>query len=447
MSYQFSPIRAKQMLFDKKEFKHDFKNNFKLLPFTTRKPERATFTRGIEPILGFYFRYYMSGSIEFDVIKKGKASIKEEDFTPSSSKDNLSFLRSFLNDYFSNDAENRVPDATFFAAELPSDKENEAKGEREIAHFLLDIFPLSEQVIEQLKLNQQMPLINRITGSVIKQQPDRIFGYYNLFPDLSEAFREDSQRLVQNSKLFVNYFPILMAHYYNAYCSQAIRLICSQDVAAVDRDNSAFYYVFVSEKVNKSRSAVLLGYSLLHKFLPTHLYYMNRLDHLNYTDGDKRLYFPHEILNEHQEAPEGYLNFLSIYCDKNGVTNEEDREGYNFFDLLELHIEYLKKGMYDTSIAGRYSKNIYGVGNRYFHKRAGRLGTVLKIDTEMILALVACCVTEKEMLAEDFFTALLRRKIALDDLSKMAILEELDRLNLLIKRSDSFRNQYIKSLY
>ena len=118
-----------------------------------------------------------------------------------------------------------------------------------------------------------------------------------------------------------------------------------------------------------------------------------------------------------------------LYC---GLANRE-RDEKNF------------KGVLDGRRT-RYAQNINLIGNRYFLKSGGLYGRVLNLNRDMLLFLTSLCVKDKKMKTNDLFKEFKRRGILFDKHSRKEIINYLDLLNLIDKKSDSGDAQYVRPI-
>lgn len=83
---------------------------------------------------------------------------------------------------------------------------------------------------------------------------------------------------------------------------------------------------------------------------------------------------------------------------------------------------------------------------KFYRKHGGSLGSLLAVNQEQLLTLIACSIKQDKIELNRLWSELELRGLFFDHHSKEEIVGLLDKLNYLEKKSDSGDAQYVKSI-
>jgi len=105
----------------------------------------------------------------------------------------------------------------------------------------------------------------------------------------------------------------------------------------------------------------------------------------------------------------------------------------------------LREGM-NKDVSEKYGKSIEDLGANHFLKSRGSLGQILNIKHDFLLLMTAISVKDQRIPLNDLFLEFEKRGVALDRYSKKEVINLLDNLNVIDKKSDSGDSQYVKPI-
>lgn len=434
--------------------KFSFSKNSPMLPFTTRKPERVNFNNGFLSIIGELCRLSLNKKLDFskenicdEVIDSNNLIVDEE---------NEHVLNLLVNEYLDNNNLKNSSYAQLFQFYSLSDNKNEAKGEKKIAQFLNSIFFKDldlNSFIEDQSANSNIFLdyICSNLENMDEVQTKKDFCMPSSLEVVINIFKEDFNFLSKNHKSFlIENFDLFLAYYFFLYLNQ---FIIKASNSSVNRELEETYYLLDWESGSKNRDAYKKGYSSIKKRLDNLIFNLNVVEQTNTILGTHNL-LPSELIeyvnNLDMEHKNSFIKYLRIWI---GELRELKRfEHINLDDNLENLIKCLRKTIemdYSEKKASisRFSINVSTIGNKYFLKRRGRMGYTLNMNQDLLMLITAISIGDKEkILISDLFKEYEKRGIFFDSKSKEEILEKLNNLNLINKKSDSGDMQYVKSV-
>ena len=116
-----------------------------------------------------------------------------------------------------------------------------------------------------------------------------------------------------------------------------------------------------------------------------------------------------------------------------------------FGDVVNLLSSTLYEGV-DQAVRSRYSLNIREIAKLYFLKNRGVHGSILNLTQDMFLVITSLCIKEDKIKLNHLFGEYEKRGLFFDKYSKEKIVDLLNNLNLIDKKSDSGDAQYVKSI-
>ncbi|PGK77380.1 DNA phosphorothioation-dependent restriction protein DptG, partial [Bacillus thuringiensis] len=124
-------------------------------------------------------------------------------------------------------------------------------------------------------------------------------------------------------------------------------------------------------------------------------------------------------------------------------------EAYNGQDIDTAYRYMFEKirSKISAEIFSRYALAYTAFISKFYRKNGGSLGTILALNLKQLLLLTAVAVGNKPRIElNQLWIEFDKRGVKVDDDTKQEIMELLDRLNYLDKKSDSGDAQYVKSI-
>ena len=117
----------------------------------------------------------------------------------------------------------------------------------------------------------------------------------------------------------------------------------------------------------------------------------------------------------------------------------------NYNKLVNILINSIDMAI-KKATKSRYRLSLDEVGKRYYLKSRGSLSYVGNITKDFLLFLTAISVKNERIKVKELFIRFEKRGIYLDRYSKKEVLNFLNKLNVLDKKSDSGDAQYVKTI-
>ena len=215
------------------------------------------------------------------------------------------------------------------------------------------------------------------------------------------------------------------------------------------------YYILHWEKAARWRNSYKQGYSLLKSEIDgffVHEHVLNIIGLNTFTD-ERNLYY-HDIKKRLEEAgPEAEQEFIqSIYKwlteeyeARTSITVAKYSPTKTLDDAFSDLISAVRPGIL-KEINSRYQKAYEALVSKFFRKHGGSLGTLLSLTQEQLLLLVAVSVGNERIDLKQLWKEFEQRGVWLDHHSKEEVVQVLDKLNYMEKKSDSGDAQYVKSI-
>lgn len=431
-----------------------------LLPLPTRKPERAKFENGFSTITGAVLRAINDKNI----LKES-----EQDFI-----EHITNMGKFNDDeskeIFSHFVENQINEiersnvTKFNQLEyIPfTENENERKGEIDFFTFFYDFFITNnkEELQSLFKNLSEQDLISTILdlSSDGEKTVNQAGKYRNTFPELQQQFLADIKILSTNTNFLIENISTLFVHY--AFIAMAQLIIQTNKLTNFDESElSPIYFLMNWEKASKWRNGYKTGYKMLLEQFEGFFAHEHALNIVGLnTFSDKPNQFYHDIERELKNlGPNEEIMFTkSIYDWMNGFYKENKglNEGLPHYtdyktldDAFKDLLTVVKKGT-SKEINSRYQKAFEAFISKFYRKNGGSLGTILSLKLDQLLMLVAVSVGKSSNRIElkQLWDELEKRGVWLDIKSKDEVINILDKLNYLDKKSDSGDAQYVKSI-
>ncbi|MEO2077881.1 MAG: DNA phosphorothioation-dependent restriction protein DptG [Bacillus sp. (in: firmicutes)] len=445
------------------KFTHKINEKIPIFPFTTREPERPKYKSGFGSIVGEFIRILTNTTSENnfnieDMVDKicDKVSVQ--------SIEDKKELRRIISSYLLDENNQlKVVVPSWFGL-MPLSENNEQIGERKTGQFLFDVL-LSKG--SSVNLNDPN-LINSIEDNVLtrlintsialdNRKEQHTSEYVPMLPMISNLFDKDFNWLINNPKLFIQHLDKLLYYYFFFYISQ-LALKLNQFTKADFDQITPVYYTLDWEKTSKRRNSYLYGWDMIKKAGEHILVHVNTLEQLNYVEGVQTPihYVGLKDTVENVEAFVDSVNeWIRIYkTNFSGIISEQA------WDSLQLNpdrsVDAAVQNLYniilfqfknnDIATVSRYQRWFEETVSLYLSKPRGQLGKMLNITQDFLMFLTVISLKNKKLSVNDLFGEFEKRGLFFDQFSKQEILELLDRLNLLEKKSDSGDAQYVKPI-
>ena len=438
----------------KKSLKHSVKHaNF--LPFQTRNPERAKFGNGFDPILGEIFRKLegtqLNDNLEVESLIEeitSKVEINTED-KPA--------LQGILASYLGQSSSMRMFHPLIFNyISLSSNKE--AVGEKDIAQYIVDsLLGDSEDLRGIMALTDKEHVLTRLICSNLPELPKGEAGnkYAPAFTYVESVFKEDLAFLVGNREFFISHINLFIAYYY-FYSVTQFTLKLNQFENMEPTTPTPLYYNVDWENSNRSRLAVTKGFKTILESARRLLIHINTLEQLNILMGTKNLHYA-ELMDKFKELDEveqkeivaSFNEWIVEYSDVAIGSTEGIDEAANLEQCMHILHHQIVKAYEKGSMQGpksRYALALTEIGRLYFLKTRGSLGHTLNVTQDFLLLLTAISVKYEKISLKQLFIEYEKRGVYFDRYSRESIVELLNKLNLIEKKSDSGDAQYVKPI-
>lgn len=438
----------------KKSLKHTVKKaNF--LPFQTRNPERAKFNNGFEPVLGELFRKIEGYQLKEDIdIKQVIENICKQ---VQVSDEDLPHLENILESYLYQSSSIRLFHPSVFKY-IPLSKTKEYVGERDIAQFILDALVTDSDKMKQVMgLRENEHVLTRLIYSHLPTLKREEAGseFANSFSFIQNMFKEDLDTLLDKREFFMSHINMFLAYYYFFAVSQ-LTLKLNQFEKMNTNEPTPVFYNLDWESSNRNRLAVTKGFKNIVESARRLLIHINTLEQVNILMNTENLHYP-ELVNcfesldtvEQGQVLEGFNEWIIEYADVAVGSTAGIEKAATFEECIQTIQGQIVKAYEKPSMQGqtsRYALSLTEIGKLYFLKTRGSLGHTLNVNQDFLLLLTALCVKHEKISLKQLFVEYEKRGVFFDRYSRETIIELLNKLNLIEKKSDSGDAQYVKPI-
>ncbi|PUB13378.1 DNA phosphorothioation-dependent restriction protein DptG [Paenisporosarcina sp. OV554] len=431
-----------------------------LLPLPTREPERAKFDKGFSTITGAVLRAINDKNIPKDANQKNIENIMN--MGKFNDEESEEIFKYFVENQISEIENSNVTKFNQLEYIPFTENEKERKGEEDFFTFFYDFYIANnkEELQTLFKSLSEQDLISTILDLSIKEKKSKkqAVKYKNNFPELQQQFLADIKTLSTNPNFLIENISSLFVHY--AFIAMAQLIIQTNKLTSFDESElSPIYFLLNWEKASKWRNGYKTGYKMLLEQFDGFFAHEHALNIVGLnTFSDKPNQYYHDIHQELQgHGPNEEKMFIkSIYDWMNGfykVRNGIDDGLPQYVDKLTLDdafkdlLSVIKKGI-SKEINSRYQKAFEAFISKFYRKNGGSLGTILSLKQDQLLMLVAVSVgnSSNRIELKQLWDELEKRGVWLDHHSKEEVVNTLDKLNYLDKKSDSGDAQYVKSI-
>ena len=431
-----------------------FNDEYKLFPFQTREPNRPKFDSGFKKIISEFSRINSSEDIgkEFnnenlikEILSNDKIDITEEDYP---------YLEALIKDYLiDKDNELKIVHPCLYRYVSKTQDESN-KGETDIAQFFNDVFfddiNIKEYFNSKDYENSAYTIISHLVIDNLPELKKKTIPpiYINKLEYVTKVFKDDINFALEHEDFLNKNIENIFWYYYFFYTTQLSLKIFNEE-NTLDKCEE-MYYLIETEIASKNRKTVENGYKRIRNNNKSLLYKVYTLEYINKLLGTQGKIRP-ELINyfnqldkkEQNEIIEILKQFIEIY---NKTTENYEAVPYDDFENLMIYFYKKLLEIKDQSPNSRFGSYFEDIGKKYFLKRGGRYGNILSLSQEMLLTITTLCVKEEKIKLKDLFERYEERGIYFDNTSKSEVVNLLNKLNYIDKKSDSGEAQYVRRL-
>lgn len=449
----------KLMHFDSK-INHSFNDEFTLLPFQTRTPNRPNYKDfGFVKIIAEFSRFLFDKEWDKDLsLDNLMANLKDKvDYDIDDEK----YLRAIINDYLFNDSQELSIVHPCLFLYVPESTKKSKTGEIEVAKFFRDVmFSKFPQIKDYFSysidddISKQNALVRLVLENLPELNDKKTSSIY--YPKLNyvlDIFWDDMSFALEHEDFFNKNLEDLFAYYYFFYISQlCLKLSMPGEYKSVEsiEEIEKLYYLVDSESATRTRETIDRGFGLIKEKNNKLIDKIYLIDYVNKLLGTKGLLLQElktevDSLNnsDYNSFISNFKLFLEEYME---IMNIEDnfKVDDDFDNLCSILFKCLNKK--DPAIGGRYAKSLSDLADKYFLKNGGPHGKVLNINQNTLVAITALCIRDDKIKRNDLFKEYEKRGLFFDKKSKLEIDNILTKLDLIDKKSDSGDAQYVKRI-
>lgn len=460
MEYKLDIERIEKFTLKNGKYTYKRRQQTFLLPLPTREPERAKFEKGFSTITGAVLRAINDKKIiietDYDYIENITSMGK---FNDDESKE---IFKHFVENQISEIESSNVTKFNHLEHIPFTENEKERKGEIDFFVFFYDFFIANNK--EELQVlfenSSEKDLVSTILDLSIEDEKteNQAGKYKNTFPKLQQQFLADIKTLSSNTNFLIENISSLFVHY--AFIAMAQLIIQTNKLTNFnDAELSPIYFLLNWEKASKWRNGYKTGYKMLLEQFDGFFAHEHTLNIVGLnTFLDKPNQFYHDIdkelknlgSNEETMFIKSIYDWINSFYKNHKGLNEalpQYEEKSTLDDAFKDLLSVIKKGI-SKEINSRYQKAFEAFISKFYRKNGGSLGTILSLKQDQLLMLVAVSVGEPSQRIElkQLWDELEKRGVWLDHHSKEEVINTLDKLNYLDKKSDSGDAQYVKSI-
>lgn len=435
----------------KKTLKHNINKKANFFPFQTRNPERAKFKNGFSPVIGQFFRNIEG--VKRTVLEKEEFIQRLTEQVNCSDEDRPHLERIITSYLFQADTLRIFHPSIYKYIQLSSTKE--ATGEKEIAQYIYDALLGGEATLFEeflLQRKSEHVLSRLIIDHLPKMEQTKVENKYApTFPFIRKLFLKDLQYLLQNREFFMQYINLFLAYYYFYSITQMVLKINQFEKMDPDQPTPV-YYILDWERASRNRPAAKSGYKQIFTNARKALTHVNTLEHLNFIfDTENKNYLELvEIFHrleplEQEKILDAIYSWTKEYTEIKVGNGDEIEKKSQLEDAMRQLQQQLAKGL-DQATVYRYALAVNEIGKVYFLKTRGSLGNTLNVTQDFLILLTAIAVKDTKIPLNQYFEELENRGVFFDLYSKEEVIELLNKLNLIEKKSDSGDAQYVKPI-
>lgn len=341
-----------------------------------------------------------------------------------------------------------------------------------ISDYLYDIFACEKlkeyfETIEKNRFGDENILTDLLYANLhdLKEDDERSSHYKVAIPKLRDVFLEDFEYLMNDSEFFVENIERFLKYYYFIHTSQlSIKLdgFFDADYTTLDQ----LYFTLEWEKTSKSRESYKKGWKLLEPRAKKIFSHVNCLEMLNHSNDPDTYLYPELkkiILNMDEKNAEKLYDDLSkiLVKYKSAIESEHFWDNFRYTSrypenkVLDKIYEIFKAIDYQFLTSKGNRKGVYNNYSGWFIeftkenllKKRGSLGNMLNINQDYLIMLTRLSIKNRDKIRlNDLYAEYERRGLYFDKESKKNIRDFFEKLNLIVKKSDSGDAIYVRPI-
>ncbi|MBA2864032.1 DNA phosphorothioation-dependent restriction protein DptG [Methanococcus maripaludis] len=341
-----------------------------------------------------------------------------------------------------------------------------------ISDYLYDIFACENlkkyfETIEKNRFSDENILTDLLYANLhdLKDSGERTPHYRVTIPNLRNVFLEDFEYLMNDSEFFVENIERFLKYYYFIHTSQlSIKLdgFFNADYSTLDQ----LYFTLEWEKTSKSRESYKRGWKLLEPKAKKIFSHVNCLEMLNHSNDPNTYMYPELkeiILNMDEEGTKKLYADLSkiLVKYKSAIESKDFWEDFKYESrypenkVLDKIYEIFKAIDYQFLNSKGNRKGVYNNYSGWFIdfskanllKKRGSLGNMLNINQDYLIMITRLSIKNGDKIRlNDLYEEYERRGLYFDKESKKNIREFFEKLNLIVKKSDSGDAIYVRPI-
>ncbi|WP_085524489.1 DNA phosphorothioation-dependent restriction protein DptG [Tuberibacillus sp. Marseille-P3662] len=436
--------------------KHDTGKIGDILPFTTRRTKniRGNFNEIAGELVRLINDVQLKKSQEAQLEEQLIQQLTDQVETTDSS---ASFdLKRFINEYLFNNENEIKPMHPHLFNYIKLNKTHQSEFTK-YASFIYDALVGNDREIKEVFDNKHSDdlltelVLEHLDGLEVRNKNQTT--YSSLISPIAHYFKEDLEYLSRHRDYFLKTFSLLTHYYMFMYVCQL--LFKFERFEAADYNYiDPFYFALEWETISKRRKAAsdLEGFRVIKDNTQKLFVHIHTMSHLSYNSFNNENSFMNyrellDLLEENGQRQQ-FFDELRVWIHKYCVwaNVELKEEPKSLEDAFKNLHECLQQGM-NKQACDKFGKNILDIGaNEFLKNRGGGIGYVLNANHDFLLLLTAVCVKDQRIPLNKLFEEFNNRGLAFDLHSKKEIINLLDSLNIIDKKSDSGDAQYVKPI-
>lgn len=453
--YSLDWSKLESFFVQNKGYRYGRRKDTYVLPLPTREPERSKFENGFWPITGGLARLLSNDSIVPEKDKLDMSHILS--IGKFDSTETFEWFQHFLQSQQRKIEETDVSRLSQLPL-LTLSEQKERTGQVDFINYVYgaliegnedELSPLftddeSDDLLTQIFRNTQFAKDGSYTSP-----------YPCLFPNIKEQFKQDLIHLSQNPKFFLDNLNHLLVHYTFIMISQTV-LQTNRFTKFNHEQMMPLFFLMEWEKGARWRTSYTNGYKLLKeqsKDFYKHEHALNIVCQAPALQPKKNLYYHHineilasngeDVLNAYIQSLYDWMN--NFYTKYKAIETPKYASDRTLDEAFRDLAEAISTGL-NKELKSRYPAALEAFVLKFYKKHGGSLGSLLAVNQEQLLALVACSIKQDKIELNRLWHELEARGLFFDHHSKEEIVGLLDKLNYLEKKSDSGDAQYVKSI-
>lgn len=341
-----------------------------------------------------------------------------------------------------------------------------------ISEYLYDLCKENTQIQALFDVNEKKDVLQTIMEDFTPALQDRKkvgSSFDHKLPWIGQLFADDLLFLKNHPDFFIKYADIVTYYYTFFLLSQnTVKLSLLDQADYSEGSVEPLYFTLDWEtSVSSRREAVRKGFKYLeelsNKLFSTQL----TLAQLSCnTENPETEWLLDSSPSKRNPTMMDFPTIKSLFDqlsseEQNIWLNAVDEQSASIIEKAKMEYKVTKSETFSASVKqlifvmaisspeaaqGRYGSAITEIAKVRLVKQRGRNGNVLSLNQEMLTMFLVVIVRSSKMRLQDVYKELESRGVFLDRYSRIEFENTLEKMNLLIKMSDSGEAQYVKSI-